>query len=316
MMGWAALKTMISGRGLPDLFGEWVPIWMAYAVVYVFLSQNVGSYIIGMMDTISSKIAGASGATVDTSTATGAIRGGIISAWTSIQLIAEMPSSELWEHMGFFEKWTVGLLLIPLDFLVVWILKILTMLVIVIGAMFYVANAIMAQVSVALAIALAPVMVPFIIFGPMTWIFDSWLRFLLNACMLKIVGGFMLAISNTILLRMTDVAIAINQDTALAGKAASTRDMIINDLMLYASLSLMALVAGLLMHQVPGIATGLIGGGGGTGFKGVSAVTKSSGAAAAGSGARGSKQAVGVGAKWVGNKLGITEGSKAKPKSP
>lgn len=64
LMVWTALKTMAGGKGLGDLIGEWVPIWVSFAFVYAFLNQAGAAAITGTMDAIATAIGGANMSTL------------------------------------------------------------------------------------------------------------------------------------------------------------------------------------------------------------------------------------------------------------
>jgi len=130
----------------------------------------------------------------------------------------------------------------------------------------------MAYISIQLVLALAPVMVPFLMFKPMTWMFDSWLRFLLGACMLKIVLAFLLNVAAGLLTAMSSLALAHYNEA----KNAAPMETLQTDIVLLGLMIVFALLAGLLVHQAPSIATGLLSGSaGGVGFSGIKGVTQS-----------------------------------------
>lgn len=181
-----------------------------------------------------------------------------------------------------------------------WVMKAVTCLVIVVSACVYLATAIMSLASISLVIAMAPVMVPFLIFRPMAWMFDSWLKFLLGACMLKLVGAFMLVLTSGLMEQMSNIATMVSKDAN-----TMTADTMFADVVLFSALLLVAVMSGLLMAQVPGIAAGLLSGGAGhAGFSGLKGVTQTVGAragsAVAGAGARagGSLLKTGINSGW------------------
>src|SRR5262249_5389539 len=86
------------------------------------------------------------------------------------------------------------------------IAKIITCLVLVFVGVAMIAHIIMGFLSIQLVLALAPVMVPFLMFSPASWLFDGWLRFLLGSCMLKVVVAFLLLMVGGLLTGMSDFA--------------------------------------------------------------------------------------------------------------
>lgn len=144
-----------------------------------------------------------------------------------------------------------------------------------------VATVIMGFISVNLVLLLAPVMVPFLMFKPMSWMFDSWLRFLLGACMLKIVVAFLLKVAAGLLAGMS--ALALQHYTEARG--ASVWETLQADIVLLGMMLVFALLAMLLLMQAPGIATGLLSGSAGsTGFSGIKGLTQAPGGRVSSSG--------------------------------
>jgi type IV secretory pathway VirB6-like protein len=158
------------------------------------------------------------------------------------------------------------------------IMKLAAAVFVVVASCTYIATALMSMVSLKLVMALAPVMVPFLIFKPTAWLFDSWLKFLLGACMIKLVGAFMYSLTYDMMNSMNSIAKNILEDTN-----ANVLEIAYSDLLLHSVLVFVALLSALLMAQVPAIASGILSGGaGGAGFNGLKAATGSVGARAAG----------------------------------
>jgi hypothetical protein len=156
----------------------------------------------------------------------------------------------------------------------------------------------MSFISLKLVLFLAPVMVPFVMFKPMAWLFDSWLKFLLGACMMKIVLAFMLRAAEAILGAM---ALVQTQMAAAAANAAPGEAMIA-DLFVHSMMMIFALLSTLLLLQVPSIATGLISGGAGsTGFSGIKGLTQSPSGRITSASLQGAAAAGGNTARAIGN---------------
>lgn len=270
-MLWASIKTMVGGKGLGELIGEWTPLFVSFGVVTALIDPAYGGapQIVQTMDKIGSAIAGG----VDVSSASALMPSVADKIFRSIQAVIDMPTSTS-PSLG--DVLTGGVLTMALATLGVFLLKIGVIFLIIIAGCVYISTAIMAMLSIHLVLGLAPVMVPFLIFRPLAWIFDSWLRFLLGACMMKIVGAFMLNMTSSMLVKMTEVATMVKADSAGSNMGTLTADLV-----LYSALLLLAVMAGLLMAQVPSIATGLMSGSaGGAGFSGVKGVTQGLGARA------------------------------------
>ena len=274
-LAWTGVKTMMSGKGLSELLGEWIPIMISAGIILAFIAPDPNypnmNPLLGidkMMDYVASAISSAAGAgnselKVDTVP-------NIVQTAFNITFSAIGDLSTIRGQTGSID--ITGLL----QGIVIGImnaLAILISIVLVIGAMCaYMANAIMSIISIKLILALTPVMVPFLIFPPTTWIFDSWIRFFLGAGMLKIVGAFMLGLTSGMFDTLNTLSKQINVDAK-----SSNLDAMGADLVLFGAMIFVSLLAGLLMTQVPGIAGGLLGSAGGAGFKGWSAIERSAG---------------------------------------
>ena len=262
LMVWTALKTMAGGKGLGDLIGEWVPIWVSFAFVYAFLNQAGAAAITGTMDAIATAIGGA-----NMSTLSSAID---VVARPVLGSIVEVASMPLVSDAEFFSPSTwVPALAANLGTLIT---KLITVVFLLVAAVAGMATVIMSFISLKLVLFLAPVMVPFVMFRPMTWLFDSWLRFLLGACMMKIVLAFMLLAAQAILGAMS----LVQAEMAAAAANVEPGAAAIADLFVHAMMMIFALLSTLLLMQVPAIATGLLSGGaGGAGFGGIKTLTQS-----------------------------------------
>jgi hypothetical protein len=132
------------------------------------------------------------------------------------------------------------------------------------------AQIIMGFVSVQLVLALAPVMVPFLMFRPLEFLFSGWLRFLLGACMLKIVLAFLLSVAAGLLTGMTELAQQMYRDSW----QVTAMETLYTDILLLGMMLVFAVLATLLVAQAPKIAEGLLSGAAGSaGFGGLKAVT-------------------------------------------
>lgn len=262
LMVWTSLKTMAGGKGLGDLIGEWVPIWVSFAFVYAFLNQAGAAAITGTMDAIATAIGGANMSTL--SSAIDVVARPVLSA------IVEVASMPLVSDAEFFSPSTwVPALAANLG---TFITKLITVVFLLVAAVAGMATVIMSFISLKLVLFLAPVMVPFIMFKPMTWLFDSWLRFLLGACMMKIVLAFMLLAAQAILGAMA----LVQAEMAAAAANVEPGAAMVADLFVHAMMMIFALLSTLLLLQVPAISTGLLSGSaGGGGFSGIKGLTQS-----------------------------------------
>jgi len=290
---WAGVKCLATSKGLGEWFAECVPIFVATAVVMALLSEGGVSSINSTMDVIAGALVKSS-SPVDMNKASSVIPYAAKGMMTSVGKVMDMPYSQTAKSV--FESLTFGLI----NTISVALMKLVTCVFIILAGCTYVATAVMAMVSVTLVMALAPVMVPFLIFGPLTWLFESWLKFLIGAGMLKLVGLFMLEITDKVIAQMSIVATEIQKDTK-----SMVFEETVADVLLYGTLIFISLFSALLMSQVPSIASGILSGGAsGAGFKGLSAATNSAAGRAMGASGRGAGAAAGAGARLAYDKYG------------
>ncbi|TWO71460.1 hypothetical protein FN976_11125 [Caenimonas sedimenti] len=269
-MIWAALRMMAGGRGIGELIGEWVPIFVCFGIVTMFLDRGAANLIVATMDGIGSAIGGANMSTLD-----GAINAGAAPIFKAIAAVVDQPrvteaSGSPTDILGRLGTIAAGLG----SMLMMAIAKILTAFILVIAGVIMVANVILGFISVRLVLALAPVMVPFLMFRPLGWLFDAWLKFLLGACMLKIVTAFLLNVAAGLLTTMSSLALKHYTEA----KGAAPMETLYADVVLFGMMLVFAILASLLVAQAPSIATGLLSGSaGGIGFAGIKGLTQSVG---------------------------------------
>ncbi|WP_159597368.1 type IV secretion system protein [Hydrogenophaga sp. BPS33] len=260
LMVWTAVKTMAAGRGFGELIGEWVPIWVSFAFVYTFLDQSAAKGIEAFMTSVGTALGGGQMGTLSAALET--VANPVFSA---IATVTQMPTSDI---SSAFDP--TSWLPAAMSLIGTMLAKGLTILFLVIAAVGGMATVIMSFVSLTLVLALAPVMVPFFMFKPLSWIFDSWLKFLLGACMMKIVLAFLLTAASSILSSLSQVQAQMVAEMA----AAQSSEKMTADLLMHAMMMIISLLSTLMLMQVPSIATGLLSGSAGsTGFGGIKGLT-------------------------------------------
>lgn len=278
MLVWSSVKTMASGRGFGELIGEWVPIFVAFGIVNLFLDRSAGDLIISTMDMIGSAIGGESMSSLDA-----AIRTGADPIFRAITAVIDQPRVTSAADTGSSVLGALSWLGASLGSMVMSIgAKIVTAFLMVIAGVIMVAHIIMGFISVQLVLALAPVMVPFLMFRPLSWLFDSWLKFLLGACMLKIVVAFLLNVVAGLLTAMNGLAAQYFRDA----QNATASETFQTDVLLLGLMLVFALLSTLLLMQAPSIANGLLSGSAGSvGFGGLKGVSHGMGNRSIGQGA-------------------------------
>lgn len=266
MLVWSSIKTMATGKGFGELVGEWVPIFVGFGIVNLFLDRGAADMIVSTMDMIGSAIGGANMSTLDS-----AIKAGADPIFRAIAAVVDQPRVTSAADTGASVLGALNWLGASLGSMVMSIgAKIVTAFLLVLAGVVMVANIIMGFISVQLVLALAPVMVPFLMFRPLAWLFDSWLKFLLGSCMLKIVVAFLLNVVAGLLAVMNDLATRYFNEA----KNASASETFSTDVLLLGLMVVFALLATLLLSQAPSIATGLLSGSAGSvGFGGLRGVS-------------------------------------------
>lgn len=259
LMIWGALKVKMSGKGLPELFGEWVPVWVAFGLVTFFLDRNAGGQIDDLMSSVSRALGGPG-------TLEEAFTRGADPFFRAMGAIWEMPRAS--EVKGGITDMLGGvLLLVP-----TLVVKAAAILLMVLATVVMLAHLAFSQVSVGVVLGLAPLMVPFLMWQPTKFIFDGWLKFLLTACMLKVVAGVMLTLTSSLMGQMNVVA----AEMAAEARSATGVGVFAVDMVQLGMLFLFGALAVLLMAQSPTIANGLLNGVGGSGFSGIQGLGRSS----------------------------------------
>ena len=304
MLVWTSVKTMATGKGIGELIGEWVPVFVAFGIVNLFLDQSAGDMIVSMMDTIGTAIGGSNMSSLDS-----AIKAGADPIFRAIAAVIDQPRVTSGADTGSSVLGALSWLGASLGSMVMSIgAKIVTAFLLVVAGVIMVAHIIMGFISVQLVLALAPVMVPFLMFRPLGWLFDSWLKFLLGSCMLKIVVAFLLNVVAGLLTAMSGLAAQYLQDA----QGATASETFQTDVLLLGLMLVFALLATLLLHQAPAIATGLLSGSAGSvGFGGLKTVSHGMGNRSVGQGATNAAGSAGSGmAQGARNYLSARAGAK------
>jgi type IV secretion system protein TrbL len=290
MMTWTLVKTMASGRGISDIFAEWTPILVGFGVVTLFLDKNVGKLIVTTMHSIAAAIAGTSMSSLDA-----AIHAALDPIFKAITAVVTQPSvttgtkASGWDLLGVLSWVAMNAAAALMSVMA----ALATAFFLIMAAVVMAGHIIVAFISVQVVLALAPVMVPFLMFRPLAWVFDSWLKFLLGACMLKIVVAFLMNVIAGLTTAMNGVSARYYAEaTKLSATGAFHTDVILLGLMV-----VFAMLATLLLMRAPEIASGLLAGNSGSaGFGGLRGV---SGGLGNRIGAQGAQDLIGGGASGV-----------------
>lgn len=279
VLAWNLLKTMVQGDGVNGLVAELVPMIGTLAIITALLESGGVGEIIKFMDSVASTFGASGGLGAD-------VLAGIKKGMNAVANILTMPSTNTKVPLSINALGAaIGT---AVAFIAAVIAKLVASFLVVIATGVYVANIVLAHGSIMLAVALAPVMVPFMQAPALSFIFDGWLRFLLGAGMIKVVGSFMIGFTD----KLMDGLVNLSAKVAVP-KDADFTTIMASSMVVYCGLVLMAGLCAYLMMQVPSLATGLLSGSAGAGFKGLSPITGSPAFRAGASAARGTASKVG-----------------------
>jgi len=252
MFSWALIKTMIAGEGINEVIAELIPLFASVSIIHALLSVNGVAAIVQFLESAAATM----GAKPDLGQD---IMHALQRGFVAIINITTMPSSTT--NVPLSLDALSQALGIGLNAIISMIGRLVAAVIITLAMVVYIAGIVVAHASIMLAVALAPLMIPFLIVPALSWIFDGWLKFTIAAGMTKVVGAFMLSLTEKIMEGLAvvsgKVALPANSDFA----EIATSSMIIN-----MGLILLAGLCAFLMVQVPGIANGLIRGATGIGF--------------------------------------------------
>lgn len=258
VIAWSLVKAMM-GNGFSQFVEEMIVIFLYWGIVYAFLNAGGIGAISSFIDSIASAFVGK-----DMSKLSGALENSVNSGFGAIADIVSMPSTTTNYRLTQISKWIP----MAINAIVQLIAKIATGIIIALAMVTYIANIVVSFASIALAVALAPVMVPFLIVSGTSFIFDGWLRFFITSCLMKVVGAFIMMFTSKMMEKMVEISSKID----LPSNADMFQLMSAN-FVVYISLILIAMVSASMMVMVPSLANGLVSGSGSSaGFSGLNKV--------------------------------------------
>ncbi len=266
VIAWGLIKAMM-GNGFSQFIEEMIVIFLYWGIIYGFINAGGIEAISSFIDSIASAFVGQ-----DMSKLSGALENSVNTGFAAIADIISMPSTTTNFSLMDFSNWIP----MAINAIVQLIAKIATGIIVALALVTYMANIVVAFASIALAIALAPVMIPFLIVPGTSFIFDGWLRFFITSCLMKVVGAFIMMITAKMMAKMVDVASNINLPTN-----SDMFQLVSANFIIYISIILIAMICASMMVMVPALANGLVSGSASSaGFGGLSKVLGGSGMSA------------------------------------
>lgn len=255
IMAWSLLKAMM-GNGFNQFVEEMIVVFLYWGIVYAFLHAGGIQAIKQFVDSVASAFVGK-----DMSTLSGALKSTVETGFDAITSIVSMPDlqTRLMETMSAGEKEefvsnTGEIPLMILSFVNI-VSKLATGFIVAIALVTYCANILISFASIAIAVALAPIMVPFYILPSARFLFDGWLRFFLGAAFIKVVGAFFLHFTDELMRSMLTVA-----NNLYLPKNTDFMTLLNGNFMLGICCIILAMLSAHVMAMAPGIASGLFSG--------------------------------------------------------
>ena len=275
VVSWSVLMWLLTSDGVQTLV-ESVGAFTRFAIVSVLLTGclgTVGGFFSGAVTDISQKITGVNSIT----TATDAMLNSAAKLFVSerkeqtanpcveVDITDPMtgaagtgwhcPSSAKGTEPSVFDV----LVNLPMVLMAMF-LKGLALVFMVLLITAFILAVFMAEVLFGLAMAVGPIMVPWLIWQRTEFLFDSWLRFMLSACFTKVVAFFMVGATAGLIAAVRTVSDKVD--------VASASDYLAVDEINALIVCIVSAVGAFMMWQVPSIAGQLVGGGTGGGVAG------------------------------------------------
>jgi type IV secretory pathway VirB6-like protein len=270
VVSWSVLMWLLTGDG-PQALVESIGAFTRYAIVAVLLTgwlATVGGFFMANVNDISQKIAGVNSIT----TATDAMFNAAIKLFVSERAAeasnqcVEIDITDPLTGAAVGQGWqcpdgvtpkgkepTVFDILVNLPMvLMTMFLKGLALIFMVLLISAFLLAIFMSEVLFGLAMAVGPIMVPWLIWQRTEWLFDGWLKFMLGACFTKIVAFFMVGATAGLVAATRAVADAVNVTNASDYLAVEEINAFI--------VCVTASIGAFMMWQVPSIAGQLVGG--------------------------------------------------------
>lgn len=258
MVGWYFLQWILSETTAETLALVLNTLFKACFIWFLLSSWNggfVSDFFKGTMDSIAQTATGGSA-----NSATG--MQGIVS---TIETINRSERAEAGSSGGFWNNlvskisdWKSILTLfgLPQHWIMTALLKAIATGLLMLLAAVYMLIVNMGAVLIAVGMILGPVLVPWLLLEPASFLFDGWLRFMITAALWKIVGAALMVITNAAI-----VAARSQVDNSTLFTATST------DIQSLIVVSIITCIGIFMMWQAPSIASGLVSGSGGATLK-------------------------------------------------
>jgi len=248
VISWEGIMGVIAGSGVNEFLSKLVKNAVAAGLVFSILSGVLVDPINQSFDVIAEKIGGGK---TSVGGAVSSIQKTAVTIWSGKPTAATATDEQILTQGAVGAWWNNltggGLTQMALEF----VMTALIVVVILVAGAIFVAQFLITQILIKLALILMPLMVPWMLFSKTSFLFDGWLRFFLSAGMQKVVGAFFFTITLSLLEGASQIAAT---STSAAGALGA-----------YTLVLILSVCCAWLMLQIPQIAAGLISGHGGHG---------------------------------------------------
>lgn len=246
-IAWFGLRSLLSEGGFPEAVANIVNLIFLYGLVQLFLAGEISISLVKTFDAAAGKILAATGSPIDMTNPVDGIQQ--ILAQTMVAIRKMFEANVFWRDDG-ESSWLSTLftslrLDMLLDGLGAMVGRLLIALALTASAAVYIGVLLLSQTSIQLALCVAPIFVPWLLWKATRGVFDAWLRFLVTAGVLKVVGAFLLAMTFGFLEHVSKIATTTES-------AAATWDTYA-----YFVTFLLSVMGTLLMAQAPSLAAAL-----------------------------------------------------------
>lgn len=242
---WSYAKNLLLGKGIGGLMAELFPAMIMFGLALAAMSADLGMLISKSVDVITANYLGP------------VKDGGALGIMANLcQHAFSLFDLEPLTYPGALN--VAGWVVVGFGYLA----KLVAAVILLVCAAFAAAAYLIAEISVAIACGLGPVLYVWAIWRPTEWIFNSWLKFLICAAMQKLMLSIMASLVGSVI-------------AAVSSELAPKLLNVSADFIAYGGILLIAMIAVHLMKAAPGMATMLLSGHGGLSLHGWQAASQS-----------------------------------------
>lgn len=263
LLVWEGMFHLLKGADVRELITKVAVLVMMGTIASALITDSIGAKkaVVGTMDAVSNKITGMDASLMNNSDKV------LQPVYASIEMAfaiwqAEAPEGKIRDGAGLFEtvtKMADNLFLGLVTFLPIIALKLIAMAIVFLTGGVMLGQYIVSQILMSIAIVLAPIFMPWLIWEQARFLFDGWLKFFIKAGLYKVVGVVMLVLMREIVKIANATLQTMEADQALLdGNMALIRTLFF--------LIILSLVMGFLFMKVGDIADGLVSGSAKTGL--------------------------------------------------